>query len=163
MRMPELLAESAWDVPAGAYVCFLIAVAVFDVRYRRIPNSVVYPAIVCAVAIAFVRPGGAPLLLLSGFLAGGLLVLLGLLSRGGMGMGDAKLAAFVGLVSGWPGTLVALLVAFVTGAVGGVVLIGTGRKGRRDPIPFGPSLAIGGLTALVAGPQLARLFWPALG
>ena len=79
-----------------------------------------------------------------------------------MGGGDAKLAALIGLVAGWPAVLVAVFVAFALGAVAGLLLMAVGRLGRRDPLPFAPALAVGAATAALAGRQLAGLLWPGI-
>jgi prepilin signal peptidase PulO-like enzyme (type II secretory pathway) len=72
-------------------------------------------------------------------------------------MGDVKLGVVVGLVSGWPGVLVALFAAFALGAIVGVLLLAARRIGRRQPVPFAPALLAGTLVALLAGPQLVGL------
>lgn len=143
------------------YAVFLLGIAVFDASRRRIPNAAIYPAIAVATGLALVRPDGSWWsFVLAGAAAAALFVGLGLVSGGGMGMGDAKLAAFIGLMAGWPGVLVAGFVAFAVGAIAGVVLIAAGRLGRREPLPFAPALAVGALTAAVAGRHLAGILWP---
>jgi prepilin signal peptidase PulO-like enzyme (type II secretory pathway) len=143
------------------YAAFLIAIAAYDARHQRIPNVAVYPAIVAAVGLAFVRPDGPWWsFIAAGAAAIAVFVGLALASRGGMGMGDAKLAAFIGLMAGWPAVLVAGFVAFAVGAVVGVLLVVVGRLGRREPVPFAPALAVGALTAAVAGRELASMLWP---
>ena len=162
--MPDNLGSwPAWYLAVVvAYAAFLGAIAVYDARTHRIPNRAVYPALVAAVALAFVHPRGPWWsFLLAGLFAGSLFVLLGIATRGGIGFGDAKLAALIGLMSGWPVVLVALFLAFSSGAVVGVALIASGRIARRDPVPFGPALATGAVAAVVAGPQLVGLLWPA--
>lgn len=153
---------SGWTVPlVVGYAAFLIGIAIYDVRRHRIPNVAVYPAVLVAVGVAFVRPDGPWWsFLLSGLGAAAFFIALGTVSHGAMGMGDAKLAALIGLVAGWPAVLVALFVAFALGAVTGVLLMAVGRLGRRDPLPFAPALAIGAATAALAGRPLAGLLWP---
>ena len=68
-----------------------------------------------------------------------------------MGGGDMKLGAMLGAFLGWRLTLVALFLAVVVGGVAAVVVLAAGRKGRKDPIPFGPFLALGGAAALFWG------------
>ena len=151
-----------WTVPlVVGYAAFLIGISVYDMRRHRIPNVAVYPAILVALVVAFVRPDGAWwTFVLSGLGAAVFFIVLGAVSAGGMGMGDAKLAALIGLVAGWPAVVVAIFVAFALGAVAGVLLMAVGRLGRRDPLPFAPALAVGAATAAVAGRQLAGLIWP---
>jgi len=86
-------------------------------------------------------------------LGGGLFLVIILVSRGGMGGGDLKLGAMLGAFLGWKALIVALFVAIVLGGAIGAVLLATGRRGRKDPIPFGPFLAAGGAMALFWGNQ----------
>lgn len=151
-----------WTVPlVVGYAAFLIGISVYDMRRHRIPNVAVYPAILVALGVAFVRPDGPWwTFVLSGLGAAAFFIVLGTVSAGGMGMGDAKLAALIGLVAGWPAVVVAIFVAFALGAAAGLLLMAVGRLGRRDPLPFAPALAVGAATAAVAGRQLAGLIWP---
>jgi leader peptidase (prepilin peptidase)/N-methyltransferase len=71
-----------------------------------------------------------------------------------MGMGDVKLATFIGLVVGFPSVFAALLIAFVAGGLVGGGLLLTGLKGRKDPIPFAPFLVAGGMVAMLYGQQI---------
>jgi len=161
--LDDLASRPTWYLVAlAAYSIFLGAVALYDLRRHVIPNAAVYPAIAIAFLLAFVRPDGPWWSFLgAGVFAGGLLVAIALASRGGMGFGDAKLAALIGLMAGWPLVLVALFVAVAAGAVVGSLLIALGRIGRRDPVAFGPALAAGAVTAIVAGRPLVALLWPA--
>ncbi len=77
-----------------------------------------------------------------------------------MGFGDVKLAAVLGVILGWQNLLVALLLAFVIGAIGGVI----GRiAGGSRMVPFGPYLAIGGMLALFVGQPLISWYLGMLG
>jgi len=153
-----------WMVWIGAgYAAFLVAIAVHDVRRRRIPNVAVYPAIAVALLVVFIRPDGAWWsFLFAGFTAASFFIAIGVISPGAMGGGDAKLAALIGLVVGWPGVLVAIFVAFAVGAAVGLLLIALGRLGRGEPLPFAPALAVGAATAALAGRQVAGLLWPGI-
>jgi leader peptidase (prepilin peptidase)/N-methyltransferase len=153
-----------WMVWIGAgYAAFLIAIAVYDVRRHRIPNIAIYPALGIALVVAFIRPDGAWWsFILAGVSAGAFFIAIGAVGRGAMGGGDAKLAALIGLMAGWPGVLVAIFVAFAFGATIGVLLIAIGRLGRRDPLPFAPALVVGAATAALAGRPIAGLLWPGL-
>lgn len=160
----DLSGAPAWlALLVAGQAMFLAAIAVYDIRHRRVPNVAIYPATGVAVVLAFLRPDGP----WYGFIAAGagvglLFVGLAIVSHGGMGMGDAKLATFIGLIAGWPGVLVAGFVAFALGAAAGLLLMATGRIGRRDPIPFAPALAVGAMVAAVAGRDVARILWPGI-
>ena len=73
----------------------------------------------------------------------------------GMGGGDLKLGIFMGLALGFPNSIVALLIAFFTGSIVGIVLLILGKKRFGQTIPFGPFLTIGGVTALFWGQKIA--------
>lgn len=140
---------------ASLFGAALIALSVIDIEHQRIPNVLVYPALGLGLVTALTPGLGRWYLhLAGGALAFAVLLAIAVVMRGAMGMGDVKLAAFVGLVVGFPNTLVALFVAFLLGGLIAATLLLAGRVSRRDPIPFGPFLAVGGLTALIAGEAL---------
>jgi leader peptidase (prepilin peptidase) / N-methyltransferase len=146
------------------YAVFLAAIAIYDARWQRIPNRAVYPAVAVALVLAFFQPTGPWWsFVLAGLFGGCLLFGIAVATRGGLGVGDAKLAVVIGLMSGWPSIIAALFLGFAGGAVVGVALVASGRIGRRDPMPFGPALAAGAMTAIFVGPQLVRALWPVLG
>jgi leader peptidase (prepilin peptidase)/N-methyltransferase len=78
-------------------------------------------------------------------------LLIALVSRGGMGWGDVKLAALIGLATGFPLVFVAIIMAAILGGVVAVVLLITRRRGRREMIPFGPFLAVAAMVTLLWG------------
>ena len=163
--MNELLSNwPAWLVLVGAgYAAFLIAIAVYDARHHRIPNVAIYPAILVATSVAFVRPDGPSWsFLLAGLSAAAFFIAIGAISPGAMGGGDTKLAALIGLVAGWPGVLVAVFIAFAVGAAVGLLLIAVGRLNRRQALPFAPALALGAAGAALAGRQIAEVLWPGI-
>jgi len=92
-------------------------------------------------------------------LAGGLMLVIYLVSRGGMGEGDVKLSFALGLWLGLSASLVLLLLAFVLGGIVGVALLLTGLKGRKDAIPFGPYLCMAGYISLLFSPYLIFYYW----
>jgi leader peptidase (prepilin peptidase)/N-methyltransferase len=75
-----------------------------------------------------------------------------------MGMGDVKLAGMIGLATGFPGIVVAVYAAILCGGLAAAFLLVSRRKGRRDPIPFGPFLAWGAVVALIWA-QGGTLVW----
>lgn len=141
------------------FAAVLVAVAFIDLDHRIIPNRILAPAAAYAVAAsAIVRPELLPELLAAGAGAFGLLLAAALVRPGGMGMGDVKLAGVMGLYLG-VSVAPALLVAFLVGAAVGLVMIAReGAAARKRGVPFGPFLALGGLVALLAGPELVDLY-----
>ena len=154
--------EDVWIAVAVASLLSLMpAISVIDIEHRIIPNRIMYPALAAfPVYLVVARLFGAPVDLLDlafGFLLyGGGLFVVALVSRG-MGMGDVKLAALIGLVLGAVdlGLVgVAAGAAIVTGGVVAVAMLLRG-SGRKSALPFGPSLAFGAVVAGLWGPQIA--------
>jgi leader peptidase (prepilin peptidase)/N-methyltransferase len=131
-----------------------------DLDHRIIPNRITGPAALLAVGIGLVtRPAGVPEQLISGAAAGGFLLVFALLYPRGMGMGDVKLAAVLGLFLG-RSVGVAILVGLLAGSVAGVAVMARlgVEKGRKTAVPFGPFLALGGVVALLVGPQIVHWY-----
>jgi leader peptidase (prepilin peptidase)/N-methyltransferase len=148
-----------------ALVALLVPIALIDLETQRIPNVLTLTGAVAAVGLGLATDaGGVPEQLLAGAAAGGFLLLALLARPGGMGMGDVKLAAVLGLFLGWD-VGVALLVALFSGTfVGLLVIARVGlAQGRRTKVPFGPFLALGGVVALLVGPQLVDAYVRAFG
>ena len=153
-----------WALPGFLLFAWtLIVAAVIDARTRRIPNRLTYPltpALLVLLGLAAVAQGD-PLVALRA-LAGGAaafaaLLALALISPRGMGMGDVKLAAFIGIglgYLGWSHVLLGMFGAFLLGGVVAVALLAVRLRGRRDFLPFGPYLAVAALGALLVGRPL---------
>jgi len=85
---------------------------------------------------------------------GGIFFVIILASRGGMGGGDMKLSAMLGAFLGWKLGLLAVLLGVLAGGGVACCLLALGRKGRKEAIPFGPFLALGGAITLLWGDRL---------
>jgi leader peptidase (prepilin peptidase) / N-methyltransferase len=135
-------------------VATLAAVTLTDLERRVIPNAILIAAAIAGVAIvAATDPSSFGERAISALAAGGALLLAGLAYPGGMGMGDVKLAAVMGLYLG-SAVAAALLVAVLAGAVAGIGLMIARGGGRKQAIPFGPFLSLGGVVGLLAGDQM---------
>ena len=148
--------ELALELPFAA---LLIAVAAIDLEHRIIPNKLLAPAAVWALAgWAVVDTAFLPEALAGGAGAFAFLLLAALAYPAGMGMGDVKLAGVIGLYLGLS-VIPALLVAFLAGSVVGLALIAReGRDARKKGVPFAPFMALGGLAGLLAGSELISLY-----
>ncbi|MGQ0678456.1 MAG: prepilin peptidase [Actinomycetota bacterium] len=143
-----------------AYATTLAILSAVDLDERRIPNKVLGPmAVVGAVLLAAAamvtgRPG-VLLVMAVGAVGYALpMLLLAIVAPGSMGMGDIKLAGYIGMHLAWFGlehVLIGALLAFIIGAAVGLLLIALRKKGRKDTVPFGPSMALGGLLPLFLG------------
>jgi leader peptidase (prepilin peptidase) / N-methyltransferase len=153
--------HSAVDIVLGlVLVAVLVAVALIDFDHRIIPNKITLPAAVAAVAIGGALDlRGVPEQLIAGAAAGGFLLAFALAYPRGMGMGDVKLAAVLGLFLG-PSVAVGILVGVLTATfVGAVVMARVGvEKGRKTAVPFGPFLALGGGVGLFLGPAIIHWY-----
>jgi leader peptidase (prepilin peptidase) / N-methyltransferase len=132
----------------------LVAVAVIDLSTRRIPNELIGAmAVLALVPRAFSDRTVLVESVIWGLAVFGVALLLAYLARGGLGMGDVKLAGALGLVLGEV-ALPALALGTAAGAVAGLAVIARrGRAGRRVAIAYGPYLALGGASAvLLFGP-----------
>jgi leader peptidase (prepilin peptidase) / N-methyltransferase len=141
------------------FVAALIALAGIDLDHRILPNKIVYPmAVWGVVAVALVDTGDLPEHLIAGAGAFLFLLLAVIAYPAGMGMGDVKLAGVMGLYLGLS-VIPALLTAFLSGSVVGVVMIAReGASARKKAVPFGVFLALGGLVGVLAGPELIQLY-----
>ncbi len=149
-----------WDDPAEivlglVFVTMLAAVTLTDLEQRLIPNKILLVAAVLGVAIAAATdPAGLLERAIAAIAAGGLLFLAALAYPRGMGLGDVKLAATMGLFLG-RNVAPALFVALLAGSLVGLVMIARhGASARKQAIPFGPFLALGGVVGLLAGGEL---------
>ena len=156
---------------AAPFLGIMMAVGVIDARQRVVPNRIVYPSLaVFAVAVLvgdLLRMGVDAVDAAIGLgLYAVPLLLVALAVPHGMGMGDVKLAALIGLVLGSLGLSyvgVAAGVGVIGGGVGAGVALAVLGAGRKDQIPFGPFLAGGAVVATLAGPWIARAYLSLLG
>lgn len=158
--------ESVWvAVMMAAFLALMPAIAVIDFRHRIIPNRVIYPSLIgFSVYVLVAWLAGAPIDPVTasiGFLGyGGTLALVAFVSPRGMGMGDVKLVALIGLVLGSVDPASVLVAAGAGILLGGLGAIGALLSGasRKHAIPFGPFLAAGAAIGAMWGPELANLY-----
>jgi leader peptidase (prepilin peptidase)/N-methyltransferase len=155
------------DLPAWAwFVAVGLLLAVIDLREKLLPNRILLPATVVAAGLltlaAALDDAWPDLLraLLAGAVSFAVLLAMGLLAPTGLGMGDVKLAALLGLVLGWfswSAVLLGFLLGFVIQAVLGLALLAARRAGRSTELPFGPALLAGTLAAVLLSGDSAGL------
>jgi leader peptidase (prepilin peptidase)/N-methyltransferase len=156
----------SWMLPAYLFFAAVaVVLTVIDLRHHLLPNAVVLPAlgigfVLLALAATGENAWGALLRAVLGALALFVLYLvLALISPAGLGMGDVKLAAVLGLFlgfQGWGALFVGAVLASVVGMVVGFAVLASRRGGLRSDVPFGPSMLAGALAAVVWGESLAR-------
>jgi leader peptidase (prepilin peptidase)/N-methyltransferase len=151
-----VLWDEPWEVALGlVFVTMLMAITLTDLERRIIPNKVLIAGAVLGAAIAAIGdPGSLPERAIAAAAAGGVLFAAALAYPKGMGLGDVKLAATMGLFLGRE-VAPAILVALLVGALLGLAMIARdGAAARKRAIPFGPFLAMGGVVGLLYGRQL---------
>jgi leader peptidase (prepilin peptidase)/N-methyltransferase len=142
-------------LPALALAVTLLAAAETDLEHRIIPNRLMAASAIAAIALwAIVDPGRLPENLIAGAGAGGFLLAAAVAYPSGMGMGDVKLAGVMGLYLG-ASVAPALFAGFAAGAVIGIAIVmRSGMSARKQGVPFGPFLALGGIVGLLWGPAI---------
>lgn len=156
---------------ACTYTAILIVVFFIDLEHHLVLNKVIYPASGLALAISLFRslPGDplgldvvAPAIgaaLLGGVVGFVALFLPAWLSGGGIGAGDVKLGAFLGLALGFPAILAGLFLGFLAGGIGAAVLLLARRRSRRDPVPYAPFLTAGAWVGMLYGNQIMTWYF----
>jgi leader peptidase (prepilin peptidase)/N-methyltransferase len=151
--------DAAEAVIGLVFVAMLAVITLTDLERRIIPNKALIAGAVLCLAIAIpTDPGGVPERLIAAAAGGGLFFLVVLAAPRGMGLGDAKLVATMGLFLG-RAVAPAILAGLLAGSVVGLALIASrGADARKMTIPFGPFLALGGIVGLLAGHHLVDLY-----
>lgn len=157
-------------VLVAPFLGIMLAVALIDARWRVVPNRIMYPALtIYAVAVVAgdLLGGGvdAPRAFLGLAAYGVPLLGMALAIPGGMGMGDVKLAALIGLVLGslsLSHVAVAAGAGILLGGIGAIVGMVVLKMGRKQQIPFGPFLAAGAVVGALAGGPISSAYLSAL-
>lgn len=139
---------------------FLIIIFVWDLKHYIIPDKIVYPAIIITFFYNFLN---TKYFIFNAFLTAlftAVFFLLIVLISGGrwMGMGDVKLAFLIGLFLAFPNILVALFLAFFSGAIIGLGLVISGKKKLSSEVPLGPFLVAGTFIAIFFGNQITNWY-----
>jgi leader peptidase (prepilin peptidase)/N-methyltransferase len=148
------------------YACLFIIIFVIDLEHGLILNKVVYPGMVVAFLLALLpRPWltqwlvtGVANAALGGAIGFAILFLIAIISRGGMGWGDVKLAALIGLATGFPLVFFSLIMGAILGGIVAVALVIAKKRNRRETIPFGPFLAVAAMITLLWGSNILNWY-----
>ncbi|AOV07603.1 prepilin peptidase [Sporosarcina ureilytica] len=133
-------------IVALLFISLLVIITVSDIAYMLIPNKILFPFAIVLVILRIIVPLSPWWSSIVGAIVGfGVLFVIALLSKGGMGGGDVKLFFVIGLVLGPIQTLLTLFLASLIGTFVGLIILKKTRKGRKTPIPFGPSIAVAAL------------------
>lgn len=150
----------SWATPAGwTFMAVMVAVTVTDLKHLIIPDQVLLAGGLTGLPFLLLHSWQGTLWGIAAALAaGGFLLAIAVASRGGMGGGDIKLAAIMGLFLGPRMVWLALFLAFLIGGMAGIALLLSGTKERKDLVPFGPFLALGGVLALLWGTDIINWY-----
>ncbi len=153
-------------------IYLLLAIALIDLKHRIVPNTLIAAGLIAGF-IFYLPAAGAFVLDLpswlivernlldaaGGFLVGGAIMLIIILvSRGGMGAGDMKLMAMIGLFVGLRGTAVVMLLGFFLGAAVGVTFMALGKLTRKDALPFAPYLSMAAIIQVLWGESIWKWY-----
>jgi prepilin signal peptidase PulO-like enzyme (type II secretory pathway) len=131
------------------YASVLIICASTDILAYRVPNAVTYPAILAALGVGMVIGEHRLSVLAGGLIFGGILFVPSIITGGAMGMGDVKLALFVGFALGLALIVPAMLIMALSGGLAALLLLVTRLRSKGDPIPYAPFIAGGALLTIL--------------
>ncbi len=161
-----LFALSFWQIGfqpeliiAILFMSLLVIITVSDIAYMLIPDKVLLPI----GALLLVLRLFIPLdpwwdSLLGAALGFGILLLIAIVSKGGMGGGDIKLFFVIGLVLGVSSTFMTLFFASLIGSIAGIIMLRIKNEGRKTPVPFGPSIALAAVIVYFWGDALLNWY-----
>jgi leader peptidase (prepilin peptidase)/N-methyltransferase len=150
---------TAEGVVAAALLAVLVALTAIDLERQILPDVITVPGILAGVLANLATNRVSLRESLFGIVVGGgVFLVIILASGGGMGAGDMKLGAMLGAFLGWKVVLLSIFMAVSVGGALAVILMATGLRGRKDPIPFGPFLAAGGAAGLLWGEKALRWY-----
>lgn len=142
-------------VVALLFISLLVIITVSDIAYMLIPDKILLFFLIPLIVLRVFEPLSPWWDSIVGAVVGfGVLFLIAIVSKGGMGGGDIKLFFVIGLVLGWVPTLLTLFLASIIGTVIGVISLRRTKQSRKTPIPFGPSIAIAAIIAYFYGESL---------
>ena len=139
----------------GFFATVFLTLTFTDLERRLLPNRIVYPSILLAIAFCWAWPDTSWVQILAGgAVAIGIAVLIYLFSLlfgpEAFGMGDVKMIVLIGFVVGFPAVIVAVLLGTIAAGIVAAVLVVTRIRGLRDYVAHGPFLAFGAVLALFA-------------
>ena len=139
---------------AIAVCLFFLLIAIMDLRHRLVLNVLVYPVAAATLLTHSILLGGGTLATLLGGVFGlAPFLAAALLKPEGVGVGDVKLAALIGLMVGFPDVITALLVAVLTGGVAALVLLLIRHWKLESQMPYAPFLCLGAMFSLICAPS----------
>jgi len=170
----------AISILIGLFLSIFIFFGAYDVMYREVPDKISLPLIVILIVVNLIlfsktSASNSSLELLgfikisplsnlaSGFAAAAFIAVLVILTGGkGMGGGDMRIAALIGLISGWKGTIVSFYLAFIVGSIVGLIMAARIGKIKGVKLPFVPFLSLGVILSFLFQAEIFRFIFPVL-
>ncbi len=151
------------------YTSILVIIFVIDLEHHLVLDIITYPAMGIAIIVSFFWHGlpyfstfwpqlGVESALLGGVIGAAIIAVPFLLYRGGMGLGDIKLGALLGLMTGFPLIIMAILFSWIGGGLVAIVLLALRIKGRKEAIAFAPFMVTAALVTLLWGEVIYRWY-----
>ena len=142
----------------------LIVLTFIDLDHQIIPdgiNLLVAVGGLASLALGLISGNGLTIgqTALGVFIGGGFFLVIAIVSNGGMGGGDIKLMAALGLWFGWQGILLVMFLSFMIGGIVSVGLLIARKAGRKQMVPFGPFIAVGAYLTAVFGNQIITWYF----
>lgn len=141
------------------FISLLVIITVSDIAYMLIPNKILLffaPLLIIGRIVTPLEPWWDSIM--GAFVGFVILLIIAIISKGGMGGGDIKLFFVIGIVLGTINTLLTLFVASVIGMITGVIILKLRGQGRKTPIPFGPSIALAAIIVYFYGNNIISLY-----
>jgi len=162
----------SWALPAFLFLCAAgLLLSRIDLQHKLLPNRIVLPTLGIGLVLLLLDAGmnqrwGNLLVAAIGCAATFVIYLiLALISPRGMGMGDVKLSAPLGLYLGYLSIghlILGIALGFIVGAVTSVLLVTSGLAGRKTSVPFGPSMFLGCVLTVLWGTEIGQTFLPSV-
>ncbi len=133
------------------FIGVLIFLAFYDLKYRIIPNKVVYPTVIITLILILLSPEISVWMALLSASVLGLLLLIPAILLKNIGTGDVKLAFVIGLMTGFPEGIIALFGGIFLGGLAAIFLVLLKIKSVKDEMPYAPFLASGAIAILLGG------------
>ena len=161
---PSLLVSA---VPALTYCSLLLLIAIIDLEHRLVPNVLILAGLLVAASFSLLATrhsswlAGVPGLasaVTGAAVGGGLFLLLALARRNALGAGDVKLAFLIGMLTGFPRVVQALVLGILLGGLAAALLLLFRLRGRKEYIPYAPYLVAGAVATLLYGQRIAQWY-----
>jgi prepilin signal peptidase PulO-like enzyme (type II secretory pathway) len=148
------LASDEWGptILSGLFAAIFLALAATDLERRLIPNRIVYPAMLLAMAVSWAWPDrSVAQVFAGGGLAFAIMLIVYIVSLGRFGFGDVKMATLMGFAAGFPAMIIGLFLTAISAGLIAAILLLTGIMRRGQYMPYGPFIAIGAIISLLWG------------